>query len=118
MSHQTLVAACNELEVTVQRYGEEVEAAAIAEADYKSARARRVLRARADGARSVAEAETIADADDVIADLLMRRLTTAAITDASKQRIVSLRERIGAQRSYLVDQRAADQLHAQSGVRT
>lgn len=115
-AHQQLVAACDALDETVQRYAGEASVAAEAEADYKRNRAKRIMKARHGGARSVAEAETIADADDIVADLLMRRLTTAAVADASKQRIVSLRERIGALRSWVADQRAADTLHA--GVRT
>lgn len=117
-AYDELVRTCNDLDVTVQRYGEEGVKAAAAEADHKRLRATRILRAKADGTSAVSLCEAIAEADDAVADAYMRRLTSAAIADASKQRIASLRERIGALRSYLADQRAADQLHSQSGVRT
>lgn len=113
MSDYPVARTVAELETTVQRYGEEAYAAAEAEAHHKKLRAQRILRAKAEGAGAVSLCETIAEADDAVADAYLARLTTAAVADASKQRIVSLREKIGAQRSWLADQRAADTLHAQ-----
>lgn len=116
MSHPQLVQAVQALETAVDRYAEETVAAAGAEADHKRERAKRMLRARSEGIRSISEAEAVAEADDFVAELYMRRLTTSAVADASKQRIVALRERIGALRSYLADQRAADSLHARTAT--
>ena len=109
--------ALDDLDLSVQRYGTESVEAAQAEATHKAARAKRLLKARAEGVRSVSEAEAIAEADDNVADLYMRRLTTSAVADSSKQRILSLRERVGAIRSVLADQREADRQHAMSGGR-
>lgn len=111
-AHDELAAACNALDEAVVEYDAHAQQAAEAEATYRSERAKHVLTARADGARSIAEAETKADADDDVARLLLDRLSTAALADANKQRILSLREKIGALRSYLADARAADQIHA------
>lgn len=116
-AYDQLVRACDDLDLTVQRYGDETVKAASSEADHKRLRATRILRAKADGTSAVSLCEAIADADSAVADAYLRRLTTAAVADASKQRIASIRERIGALRSYLADQRAADQIQATSGVR-
>ena len=102
-----------QLDVVVVLYREQAVAAAKAEAEHKSARAKRILRARHEGdARSMAEAECVAEADDAIADLFSRRLITAAIADSTKQKILSLREQIGWERTQMANQRAADSLHA------
>ena len=101
------------LALAVRRYADESQAAARAEAEYRKQRAKRKLQARHSGeATSDAAGDTIADADDTIADLFSQRLITAAIADASKQEILSLREAIGMQRTQIASERAADQLHA------
>lgn len=101
-----------QLDLTVHEFGAAAREAAEAEAAHKTARAKRVLRARADGVRSISEAEFIAEADDNVADLYMRRLTTAAVAESFRQRINSLRERINVGRSLYATQREADRLHA------
>lgn len=80
----------------VQQYRREAQAAAQAEAAHKVARAKRVLTAKATrGAtgRPMAtnEAETVAEADDQVADLYLARLTTAALADASREALRSVR---------------------------
>ena len=86
-------------------------AAATAEAAYKTERAKAVLRARVD-AKSMSEAETVADADDRVSELLMARLTTAALADSQKELIRSLRAHMDAEQTNRADQRAADMAHA------
>ena len=46
---QNVAALCRELDVTVLRYAEELQRKAEAEAAFKAARAKRILKARADG---------------------------------------------------------------------
>lgn len=90
-------------------YGPLLTAAAVAEADYRTARAKAVLVAKATRERcSVAEAETVADADDHIAGLLMTRLTTRALADSHIEKLRQLRSQIDALRSYTASERAAD----------
>lgn len=102
-----------ELATTVGAYATQAIEAAQAEAAHKSGRARRCLQAKHSGeAKSAAEAEWVGDSDQTVADLLARRLITAAVADATKQRILSLREAVNYERSLMADRRAADTLHA------
>jgi len=90
------------------------DAAARAEAAHKTARAKAILRARADGCRSMAEAEVQAEADDHIADLLMTRLTTRAKADAHLEKLRQLRSQSEAARSYQAAERELDRFHSSS----
>lgn len=110
MSNLTLT---SQLAVVVALYHEQAIEAAKAEAAHKSARARRYLKARHTGeAKSAADAEQVAEADDEVADLHSLRLISAAIADATKQKILSLREEIGMVRSEMANQREADKFHS------
>lgn len=101
------------LEVVVAMYHDQAVASARAEAAHKQARAKRFLLARHNGeAKSAADADAIAEADDAVADLYSTRLIAAAVADATKQKIYSLRESIGMERTHLASQREADRLHA------
>jgi hypothetical protein len=87
--------------------------AARAEAAYKHQRARAVLRHKLSGDRmSVAEAEIRADAQDDIAELHQRRLTTQAASDALKAKLTQMREQNANGRTAVVDERAVDTIHA------
>jgi hypothetical protein len=104
------------LDSVVAMYHEQAIEAAKSEAEHKRVRAKRFLKARHDGdAKSIAEADAIAEADDVVADLYSKRLIAAAIADSTKQKILSLREEIGWQRSLMANRREADRIHAMDG---
>lgn len=75
----------------VQEYAQAAQAAADAEATHKAMRAKRVLLAKANGVRSIAEAEYTAEADDDVAQAYMERLTTAAVADAVRESLRSIR---------------------------
>lgn len=83
------------------------EHAAVAEADYKRERGKAFLVARTEGG-SVADADARVDSNPVVADLHMRRLTTAAVLDSQKELIRSLRDAINAEQTSRADMRAAD----------
>ena len=107
-------ALCRELDYTVGVYREQLQARAETESEFKRLRAKRILRARADGeASSAAAAETVADADDVIADLRLKALVADALATATKEKIATLKERIGWGRSLYATQREQDRLHSQ-----
>lgn len=105
-------ALCRELDTTVIRYADELTVKAHAEATYKGERAKRILRARAEGVKSISEAETVADADDLIGDLRLRYLIAEGIVASTKERIASLKERVGFGRSLMASEREADRLQA------
>jgi len=81
----------------VAAYNAQAVNRAEAEATHKVLRAKRVLKAQADGklgtgkAMSVAQAEIIAEADDVVSAAYMERLVTDAIADATKEALRSIR---------------------------
>lgn len=79
----------------VQDYKRLAVAAAQAEADHKRLRAQRILSAKAgagDGRRvPQGEAETVAEADDHVADAYLMRLVSAAEADATKEALRSIR---------------------------
>lgn len=75
----------------VQDYGHQAVQAAEAEAMHKALRAKRVLMAKANGVRSIAEAEYTAESDDDVAQAYLERLTTAAIADSTKEALRSIR---------------------------
>jgi hypothetical protein len=105
---------CLSLDRKVHEYADAVRARAEAEVAYKSERAKRILRAKSDGAKSIAESETVADADDGIRDLRLAYLIAEGHADATGRAISALRERIGYGRSLISTERAADLLHAQN----
>lgn len=87
-------------------------AAARAEAGYKKARAKAVLRFKTDAERmSQAEAETRADADDEVARLHETYLVAKAAADALKAKLTQLREQNANGRTAVVDERGVDELH-------
>jgi hypothetical protein len=65
--------------------------AAEAEATHKAMRAKRTLLAKANGVRSIAEAEYTAEADDDVAQAYLVRLTTTAQADAIREAMRSIR---------------------------
>lgn len=100
-------------EQAVAEYGPLAVEAAKAEAAYRAAKAKAVLRAKAGPDRvSVAEAEARADADDEIADLYQRRLVAAALADAHKAKLAQLKEQVATGRTLAASEREADRIHA------
>lgn len=75
----------------VQEYESMAVTAAEAEATHKAMRAKRVLLAKANGVRSIAEAEYTAEADDDVAQAYLQRLTSMALADATREGLRSLR---------------------------
>jgi aminopeptidase N len=106
-------------EQAVNEYKAVALEAASNEAAHKSERAKAILRfkARTEPGKqriSQAEAESMAEADDTVADLYMARLTSAAIADAARQRLFQLREMVGVARTVVASERATD-LHHSAG---
>lgn len=84
----------------VREYADAAERSAVAEADHKRLRARRILSARASGeGSSIAAAEVVAEADDEVATAYMERLVSAARTDAVREGLRSIRENQNALRT-------------------
>jgi hypothetical protein len=94
-------------------YGPILKAAGQAEAAHKKARAQFMVRLRdSGGARSVAEAEMHAEADEHIADLHQQRLLTRGVADSHYEMLRQLRTEVEAIRSYVATEREADRHHA------
>jgi hypothetical protein len=107
----------DQMATVVALYRTEAIAAAEAEAHHKRHRAKRFLQAMHDGeAKSAVMAENIAEADDVVADLLSRRLIAAAIADATKQKLLSLRAEMDMLRSEMADRRMHDEFHSRTAT--
>lgn len=104
-------------EKAADEYKELALQAAACEAEHKAARAKAILRfkARVEQGKqrmSQAEAESMAEADDTVADLYMARLTSAAVAEAHKQKLFQLREMVSAARTVVASERTADSFHA------
>lgn len=108
-----LGAVSRQYQVAVANYTDVATAAAEAEAKYKSARARKIVRITS-GAEKVSHvhAETVADADEDIAALYLHRLVTNAKADAHKQWLAQLREQVQTGRTYVASAREVDKIHA------
>lgn len=72
-------------------YTQQATEAAEAEATHKALRAKRVLIAKANGVKSITEAEYTAEADDEVAQAYLERLTSAAVADSSRESLRSIR---------------------------
>lgn len=112
---ETVGQLCLQLHAKANEYAEAAIVRAKAEAEYKSEKAKRVLRARADGEKSIAAAQMVAEADDLIKDLHLKFLIAEGMTDALTKGMIALRERIGYGRSLIANQREADKLLATHG---
>lgn len=75
----------------VQEYETFAVTAAEAEATHKAMRAKRALLAKANGVKSITEAELTAEADDDVAQAYLQRLTSAAHADACREALRSIR---------------------------
>jgi hypothetical protein len=113
--NDTVGSLCLQLHTKANEYAEAATTRAKAEADYKSERAKRILRARADGEKSISAAQTVAEADDLIKDLHLKYLIAEGMTDALTKGMIALRERIGYGRSLMATEREADKLLATRG---
>lgn len=111
---ETVGSLCLQLHQKANEYAEQAVVRATAEAEYKAAKAKRVLQARADGEKSISAAQTVAEADDLIKDLHLKFLIAEGMTDALTKGMIALRERIGYGRSLMANEREADKLLATS----
>lgn len=93
----------------VQEYETMAVAGAEAEATHKAMRARRVLLAKANGVRSIAEAEYTAEADDDVAQAYLQRLTLGATADACREALRSIRTNQEALRTMAASHRPSEQ---------
>lgn len=75
----------------VQKFAALAPEAGAAEATHKAMRAKRVLTARANGVKSISEAEYIAEADDDVAAAYLERLTLAARVEALREALRTIR---------------------------
>ena len=101
-----------QLHFKADEYAQAATARARAEVTYKAEKAKRILRARADGEKSISAAVTVAEADDYIAKLHLDYLIADGMTDALTKSMIALRERIGYGRSLMANEREADKLLA------
>jgi hypothetical protein len=108
-----LGAVSRQYQQAAQAYEGVLVAAAEAEAMHKSARARRILRAMADGANSHAKAETIAEADAEVAALYHHRLIAQAKSEAARAQLHQLREQVQNGRTFAATEREVDRMHAE-----
>lgn len=103
VNEQTVLAELERLsDLSMDRareFSEQAVAAASAEAEHKRLRARRILLARAEGEKSVAGAEVVAEADEVVSNAYHDRLVTAAVADATRESMRSIRENQNALRT-------------------
>ena len=103
INEQTVLAELERLsDLSMERareFGEQAVAAASAEANHKRLRARRILLAKAEGERSTAGAEVVAEADETVANAYHDRLVTAAVADATRESMRSIRENQNALRT-------------------
>lgn len=91
-------------------------AAAKADAAYKRDRAKTVLKFKASVERMTqAEAETRADADDVISHLYLTKVIASAESEALKDKLRQLKEREASCRTEVTTEREADRIHATRG---
>ena len=109
---ETVGSLCLQLHYKANEYAEAAAKRATAEAEYKAAKAKRILQAPADGEKSIAAAQTVAEADDHIKDLHLKYLIADGMTDALTKGMIALRERIGYGRSLMANEREADKLLA------
>lgn len=91
-------------------------AAAQAEATHKHARAVFIVNARAEGVRSVTEAEYQAEADEAVHAAHLDRLLTAALVDSAKQRLYQLRTAAEVGRSFRAAEGESDRTHQYGGA--
>lgn len=110
--NETLAQLCLQLHFKANEYADAADRRARAEATYKAEKAKRILRARAEGEKSVSAAVTAAEADDYIAKLHLDYLIADGMTDALTKGMIALRERIGYGRSLMANEREADKLLA------
>jgi len=113
-ANETVGQLCLQLHFKANEYAEAATKRAKAEATYKAEKAKRILRARADGEKSISAAQTVAEADDHIAKLHLEFLIADGMTDALTKGMIALRERIGYGRSLMANEREADKLLATS----
>ena len=88
-----------------QAYATQARLAAETEAAHKALRAKRVLIARANGARSADLAMAEAEADPTVAEAFVARLVAAAEADATREALRSIRNNQDSLRSAIASLR-------------
>ena len=116
MSVQAEINSClMDWDTLLRAYRDAGRQSAQAEADYRRARARFIVRAKADDPKlSQAAAETLADADDEIMAFYVRRLGKAHEMDAMAKKHHWFREQAAYLRSEKVDEREASRLYSEN----
>lgn len=79
--------------------------AAEKEATHKALRAKRVLLAKANGVRSIGEAEYTSEADPEVAQAHLERLVAGAVADACRESLRTIRENQNALRTAIASLR-------------
>lgn len=116
---QRLRATSDSFEAKANMTRDVYTAAARADAAYKRDRAKAVLKFKATVERMTqAEAETRADADDVISTLYLTKVIANAEQEALKDKLRQLKEREASCRTEVTTEREADRIHATRGDQT
>lgn len=99
-----------------QAYRSTINAHAEAENTYRQERAKFIIRAKdADPKLSQAGAETLADADDPVMILRLKKEARAGEVEAYRQKLFWCRAKADSLRSDRVDEREANKLYSQHG---
>jgi hypothetical protein len=99
-----------------QAYRSTINAHAEAENTYRQERAKFIIRAKdADPKLSQAGAETLADADDPVMTLRLKKEAKAGEVEAYRQKLFWCRAKADSLRSDRVDEREANKLYSQHG---
>jgi hypothetical protein len=89
----------------VREYDTLAVQAAEAEALHKTIRAKAILEAKINGAKSAVDAEARADANERVAEALQHRLVTAAVADACREALRSVRNNQDSLRTAIASHR-------------
>jgi hypothetical protein len=115
---QRLRATSDDFEAKANMTRDVYTEAARADAAYKRERAKAVLKFKAGAERMPqSEAETRADADDMISTLHLKKVIASAEAEALKDKLRQLKEREASCRTEVTTEREADRIHATRGDR-
>lgn len=113
---QRLRATSDNFELKANLTRDTYRAAASADAAYKRERAKAVLKFKASGpGMSQSEAETRADADEVISRLHLDKVIANAEMESLKDKLRQLKEREASCRTETTTERELDRIHATRG---
>lgn len=114
-AHHDLQKVMQEWDKLTNEFRDVSHRASVAEATYRSTRAREIRQLVIGDGMAVTRAEMITDGSEDIEKLLLSRLTTASAVDAIEVRLKWLDNESNRLRSLQVNERAADTLHSQHG---